>query len=258
MESNKIISRKKIGIIIQARTGSTRLPNKVLKKFYRDKGILEIIIDDLKRYFKDYPIVLATSTAAADEVFKEVALKHDIIFFQGSENNVLLRFIEASRKNDFTHIIRVCSDNPFLNMHALKSLATFSESDDFDYLSYSNHQGIPTIKTHIGLFAEMVSFKALVLANQLQDKSIYQEHVTNFIYEHPEMFNIKLLNSPEVVFYRDDIRLTLDDLDDFNNLSSLYSRVFEKKEDLEYLLKVIDSDDSVREKMVTNIKKYTK
>jgi spore coat polysaccharide biosynthesis protein SpsF len=248
----------RVGIIIQARTGSTRLPNKVLMDFHEGKTILEIIIDSLKSKFQQYPTILATSVAKSDDVLSEIAIKHSIAFFQGSENNVLQRFIEAAKKYDLTHVVRVCADNPFLNMNAIENLINNIDSKDIDYVSYSNHEGIPVIKTHLGLFAEVVSLKALITANELQTELIYKEHVTNYIYEHADKFNIKLLSAPAVVYKRSDIRLTLDDSDDFANLAGLYTRIFRQKEDLSYLVNVIDSDERVKANMIKNIKKYTK
>jgi len=244
--SKKNMDGIRIGLIIQARTGSTRLPNKILMDFYEGQSILGIILKNIKETFSQYPIILATSTSDSDAVLGEVASLHSIEFFQGSENNFKL-----------THVVRICSDNPFLSMNAIKDLIDTLD-EETDYTSYSNHQGTPVIKTHIGLFAEIVSVKALVLADKLQNELLYQEHVTNYIYGNPDRFNVKLLPSPAVVYERDDIRLTLDDSDDFTNLSEIYSRSLQQKDDLPFLVSIIDADGAVKEKMIKNIKKYTK
>ena len=83
------------GIIVQARTGSTRLPNKVLLPFYEGKGILELTITKLRNNSK-LPIVIATSKNSSDEKIIQLAKKSCVEFFSGSEKNVLERFIDAA------------------------------------------------------------------------------------------------------------------------------------------------------------------
>jgi spore coat polysaccharide biosynthesis protein SpsF len=252
--SNKL----NICIVIQARTGSKRLPNKVLKKFYGNKSILDLIVDELIVKFSNYPIILATSDSKNDSILVDFAKEKKILYFQGDESNVLLRFIDAIKKYSFTHIVRICSDNPFLNMESIQNLINSLDNIDLDYISFVNSKNIPVIKTHIGLFAEIVSVKSLKIANEQQNTNIYQEHVTNYIYGNPDIFKLKFLVSPDVVYNRDDIRLTLDDSTDFDNLVDLYSKTYKNYQDLSYLVHTIDTNESIKNKMITNIKKYTK
>nr|WP_315162608.1 hypothetical protein [uncultured Flavobacterium sp.] len=247
-----------LGIVIQARTGSSRLPNKILKKFYGDKTILDLLLENIKSNFSHIPIILATSLNQNDYIFEEVAKKYSINFFRGSENDVLNRFVDVGNKFGLTHIVRICSDNPFLNMLSIKSLIDSLDDIEIDYMSFSNHLGLPVIRTHLGLFAEIVSLRSLIEADKLQNDILYKEHVTNYIYSHPNSFNVILKPSPAIVYDRDDIRLTLDDLDDFENLSELYKKAYTKKEDLTFLVNLIDRNEDFRIKMINNIKKYSK
>lgn len=254
IDTNNVV----LGIVIQARTGSSRLPNKILMDFYEDKSILDILIEKLKSKFLNYPIILASSTNIKDNILSEVALKHEIDFYQGSEENVLDRFVKVGLEKKLTHLLRVCSDNPFLNMDSISSLIKELDDPKIDYISYCNHSGIPVIKTHIGLFAEIVSLRALLKTSELQNESIYQEHVTNFIYENPQIFNVKLLNSPLEVYAREDLRLTLDDKEDFNNLASLYESSKGNQDNISFLINFIDSNEKYKVKMINNIQKYSK
>lgn len=247
-----------LGIVIQARTGSRRLPNKILKKFYNEKTILDLLLENIKSKFSDIPIILATSTNQNDSLLEDIANKYSVDFYRGSEDNVLRRFIDVGNRFELTHIVRICSDNPFLNMSSIKSLIDNLVSSETDYLSFSNHLGVPVIRTHIGLFAEIVSLKALITADKSQNETLYQEHVTNYIYSHPEQFNVVLQPSPAVVHNRNDIRMTLDDIEDFENLSELYKIAYKNKEDLNFLVDLIDKNKVFKIKMINNIKKYSK
>ena len=103
------------GIIVQARTGSTRLPNKVLLPFYKEQCILDIILQRLKTL--KYPVVVATSSHPNDNKIVKAAKKNNVQIFRASEENVLERYIDCAIENNFSNIIRVCADNPFIDTY---------------------------------------------------------------------------------------------------------------------------------------------
>lgn len=86
----------KDGIIIQARTGSTRLHNKILLPFYGEQRIIDILIANIKQACPDKCIVLATTNRPQDDVLAETARQAGILSFRGDEDNVLDRFIRAA------------------------------------------------------------------------------------------------------------------------------------------------------------------
>ena len=109
---------KKVTFIIQARLSSTRLPNKVILPFWNGKTIIDLLIEKLKT-FNDCNIILATSDLSANLPLVEVAKRANVDYFQGSENDVLQRFIDAAEIQDAEHIIRICADNPFLDINEI-------------------------------------------------------------------------------------------------------------------------------------------
>ena len=110
-----------IGIIIQARLGSTRLPGKILKEFYRGKTLLETVISNLRKA-GNAKIIVATSTNPNNDKLETFLKERDIIVFRGSEDDVLSRFIGAAEANHVDGIVRICSDNPFLDWHGVAEL----------------------------------------------------------------------------------------------------------------------------------------
>lgn len=243
---------------IQARTGSTRLPNKVLLPFYENKTILDIIIDKLQKNFKDIPIVLCTSTNENDDEIEMFCKYKNIKFFRGDENNVLKRFVDAALLYNVKTIIRICADNPFLDVEFLKELIQFYEQNpNNDYWSFKNSFNTPVIKTHFGFFAEIVTAKALVeVLNKTEDK-LYLEHVTNFIYCNSE-FNVKLKLLPDYLKNRTDLRFTIDDVQDFSLMRKLYGQFIENNCNLEQIINFVDDNRTYKNKMIQNIKKYSK
>ena len=213
----------KTGIIIQARLGSTRMPWKVVKPFYQGRSILDIQINHLKEAFPEIPLVLATSVNSENDPLIQVADNLEVELFRGSENDVLDRFIKAADHFDFDRVVRICSDNPLLYVQSINELI----HSEADYAAFSLADGTPTIKTHYGFWPEIVSVGALKKAAILTNDSFYHEHVTNFIYTHPEEFRLKLKPIPEVIEQEKSIRTTIDTPEDFDNIANLYTHLVE-------------------------------
>lgn len=220
-----------IKIIIQARTGSTRLPQKMILPFYKDEGIFSLIIKRLTTILKKENIILATSTNENNDILVEIADKYGINCFRGSENDVLQRFIDAANQFNAEKIIRVCADNPFLDVDYLSFLIENFNNSDCDYMSFCTSEGTPTIKTHFGFWAEAVTLKALEKVKSLTDENLYHEHVTNFIYANKDIFNIKFFNIPEEIDSHDDIRLTIDTKVDFDIQKEIFNKIYSEKPD---------------------------
>ena len=187
---------KDLGIIIQARSNSSRLPNKVVLPFYKNKGILELIIEKLKN--TNYKIFIATTINKDDDVIEQIALKNNLQYFRGSEKNVLSRFIRIAQANNLKYVLRVCSDNPFINIRLLEKMILKLEiTEELDYVGYFNKKDNPLIISHFGLFSELISLKAMLKISNLKINPIYFEHVTNYIYENPSQFKIEKIIVPK-------------------------------------------------------------
>ncbi|MFY0592607.1 cytidylyltransferase domain-containing protein [Roseivirga sp.] len=247
-------------IIIQARLSSTRLPGKVLKRVYGDKTLLDIQIEKVRRL--NLPFVLATTTNEADDPLVSWGDANDVNVFRGAEDNVLQRFIDCAEEYDAKHLIRICSDNPFLQLDEVVSY--FDElSNGIDYISYCNAAGTAAIKTHWGLFVEGVSLEALkrtanILINT-DEAMFYSEHVTNYIYAHPEVFNVALRTAPSVISRRDDLRFTIDTEEDLLNAQYLLNRLG-RAHDISILdlVKEVDANKKLHESMLIGINSFTK
>ena len=212
-----------LGIILQARTGSTRMPEKVIRPFFNEKSILDLLIEKVQKL--GVPAVLATTVNPSDDRICELADRHDFPVFRGSENDVLDRFIQGAREHKFDKIIRVCADNPFLDLAGMKTLIEAFEKSDTDYLSFQLAGNKPSILTHFGFWTEAVRLDALEKAQQLTNEKLYHEHVTNFIYGNPEIFNVQFIQADPLVFSRTDIRMTLDTPEDFKIQQQIFATI---------------------------------
>jgi spore coat polysaccharide biosynthesis protein SpsF len=239
------------GIVIQARSRASRLPDKVLLPFHEGQSILEIISSNLKQNITRWPICIVTSTHPADDRIEETARKMGVYCYRGDEENVLSRFIEIGRLQDLKYVVRVCADNPFLNPSALIRLISSHAglATKADYISYQVNHNLPSIRSHIGIYAELASYEALKLIPELTNERFYFEHVTNFLYENPGRFNIQFLKAPSYVYGRTDIRLTIDTKDDYELLQNVYEDTVQYSDDVELLVSYLNKRQDILKKM---------
>ena len=237
----------KDGIIIQARTGSTRLHNKILLPFYGEQRIIDILIANIKQACPDKCIILATTNRPQDDILAEVAHQAGILSFRGDEDNVLDRFI------------RVCSDNPFLRPETFNTFFAEYAFCPADYIAYGFADGRPTIKSHLGLYSELTTINALRRAAVSTQEKLHIEHVTIYLYTHPEKFKVRLLPLPAELEGRFDLRFTLDTMEDFTLLQELYATFYEKTDrSVHALLQLVQSHPEYRAKMLENIARNEK
>lgn len=216
-----------IAFIVQARLGSTRLPNKILLPFYKEKSIISLLIDKLF-LFKDVKTIIATSSDSVNDPLVQFLQKKNVLYFRGDENDVLDRFISTAEFYGIDRIIRICSDNPFLEINSLEQIVMRSRNSDADYISFQVN-GQPSIKTHFGFWTESVTLDALKKVQEKTSELLYHEHVTNYIYTNPDKFKIEWIPGPECLKNREDIRLTTDTLVDFENAREIYGEFCRKR-----------------------------
>jgi spore coat polysaccharide biosynthesis protein SpsF len=225
----------KIGIIIQARTGSVRLPNKMILPFYKDKTILEILLERIQDGItSNIPLIVATTNKNGDNSIASICNRKNITVYRGDDQNVLNRFICVANEFNLDGIIRICGDNPFLSKKYLDILyqEALKDINANDYISFCANDGTPTIKTHYGFWCEYVKTQTLIRVSKETHEMSYTEHVTNYIYSHNTDFKIKLLNIP-IQFENKAIRTTVDTNEDFNNMSEIYNLLIESKTEIE-------------------------
>ncbi|MBM4171224.1 MAG: acylneuraminate cytidylyltransferase [Ignavibacteria bacterium] len=220
--------------IVQARYGSTRLPGKIFKEIVNKPMLWHVInrLSDSKLIDK---IVIATTTNEEDDLTENFCIENDIEYYRGSSENVLERYFESAKKFNADIIIRITSDCPLIDPDIIdEMLNIFSNEGKVDYLSNVQERTFPR-----GLDTEIFSFQALEKAFLNSSKKFEQEHVTPFIYSHPELFTIKNHKCMQDYSFH---RWTVDTEEDFQLIAKIYNHLYnpEKNFLLDDILKLFD------------------
>jgi spore coat polysaccharide biosynthesis protein SpsF len=209
---------------IQARMGSTRLPGKVLL----DLGgatVLARVVRRLQRSQQINQIVVATTTAPADEVIVSECDRLQVPSFRGSQADVLDRYYQAARLYSAGTVVRVTSDCPLIDPKLVDETIRAFMDKRADYASNDFPRTYPR-----GLDTEVFTSAALERAWREAREPYEREHVTPYLYEHPEMF--RLASSRGDVDYSH-YRWTLDTPEDLNLLRAIYCR-FNNRDDFRW------------------------
>ena len=231
--------------------GSSRLPGKILKTFYEDQTLLDTLLNSLHK-IKDVKIIVATSEDSNNDSLENYLKNKNELVFRGSETDVLDRFIKAAELYHLDGIIRICSDNPFLDWKGVQRLVEEARKSDADYIGYRINN-TPSILTHFGFWAEYVTLKALKQVAKLTEiNSPAHEHVTFYVYKHPEIFNCSWIECPVYLQGRSDIRLTIDTAEDLVNAQKVYKDLIDNNENfsLEDVVNYLDNHKDIKESML--------
>jgi len=210
---------KKIGAIIQARTGSTRLHNKVLKDV-AGKSMLWHVVNRIKKSKLVDTIIIATTDLEEDKVLLKLAEKWNIDSYAGSENDVLDRYFQASIKYKLKVITRITADCPLIDPHIIDRIVEHFLSGDFDYVSNTLKPTYPD-----GLDTEVFSFEALKRAWKEAKHTSEREHVTPYIWKHPEKFKLGRVKYDKDLSY---MRWSVDEEKDLEFVKVVYKQLYKE------------------------------
>ena len=224
--------KPKIIAIIQARMGSTRLPGKVLKEVY-GQPMLAHLVNRVRQAKTLDEVIVATTCQPDDDVIARLCKKHGWECYRGSADDVLDRYYQASLLFNGDIIVRLSADNPLIDPRIIDKVvrAHLDSGADYTYNSVEGH--FP-----IGLDTEVFSFKNLEKTFK-ESKQVYEhEHVTPYIYQHPELFRIQSIEATGKL-RRPDLRLTVDTNEDLKLVQEIFKMLY-KDGEMFYTEDVVD------------------
>jgi len=219
--------------IIQARMGSTRLPEKVLAEI-SGETILSHIIKRIRRVKVINDIVVAVSTEPRDEAIIREAAKYNVPCIMGDNEDVLARFRTAARIMHADTVVRVTADNPLVSPEMMTRIVNVRKKHRLDYVAV---EGLP-----VGTGTEVLTMRTVVAVDRLTTLQRHREHVTLYIKENQQDFQTKFMRAPVNVF-RPHYRLTVDTIDDLEVVRSLVRDLPDRKHEfsLPQIVKFLDT-----------------
>lgn len=215
----------KILAIIQARMGSSRLPGKVLKQV-NGQPLLLHQVHRLKKCQNIHQIVIATTIKPEDDQIVKLCENNNIDLFRGSEDDVLGRYYRAWGEFGGDIIVRLTSDCPLIDPDVVDGTIQYYLDNTFDYISNTIERTFPR-----GLDTEVFSSEVLEVAFNNATLIRDREHVTAYVYTHPEIFNIGMYkDEDDYSFYR----WTVDTEEDFQLIEKIFEAYKGKEEKLNY------------------------
>jgi len=206
-----------IGCIIQARTGSSRLPKKVLEKINENDVILEYVLKQISYSKKIQKIVVATTNLDEDEVICEKLRSQKIDFFKGSSDDVLDRFFQCAKKFSFSTIVRITGDNPLIDPYIVDKAIDKFVNLKCDFVSNTIKRTFP-----YGTEVEVFSFNLLEKAWKNAKKPSEREHVTPFMYNSQNKFHLENLQNENDY---SNLRYTVDKIEDLTLVKEIVKNI---------------------------------
>lgn len=195
----------KVVALIQARMGSTRLPNKVMKTI-DGTPMIELLLRRLIQSKEINEIIVASSIDKRNQPLIEHVLKLGFACEQGSENDVLDRFVKAAQKYNADVVVRITGDCPFVDSELVDQVIRGFKSAGVDYFSNTFPETYPD-----GMDIEVFTLKALEKANQETKDSFDREHVTPYLRKLGKFKTASIKHSKDLSA----LRWTVDELADF-------------------------------------------
>lgn len=233
-----------VDAILQARMKSTRLEAKVVASIM-GKPLISHIVERVRASKYVNRIILATTRLKDDDELDYLASSMGIMCFRGDETDVLARFYGAAIEFNSRFVLRVCCDNPLADPRIIDELTQRWLEASAEYGATSIERTFP-----LGIDLEVFTFNALQKAFQNAKLDYEREHVTPYIYQHPELFKLFFLGAKGKL-KRPELRLTVDTDEDLALTRKIYQHLY-RDGNIFHLAEVIDLIDKHPELLAIN------
>lgn len=222
------MSSNQVGIIVQARMGSSRLPGKVLKPIM-GVPMLTYLLERLRRCTEVDKIIVATTVEPQDDMLASFIEKQEGVHcYRGSEEDVLSRYYESAQKYSLDIVVRITADCPLISPQVIDEAIKCYKNipSPIRYVSNIHKRSYPR-----GLDTEVFSYQLLQQTFENARDMTEREHVTPFIWRQPHKFDLV-----DIVSEVDNshLRWTVDTKEDFELVERIYEVLYPEKLDFTY------------------------
>ncbi|MBN1872021.1 MAG: hypothetical protein JW800_05550 [Candidatus Omnitrophica bacterium] len=209
-----------VAIIIQARMSSSRFPSKMMEPL-GGAALIEFVYKR-STLSNVSNVVVATSEDLSDRGLYDYCLKNSIRVMRGSLEDVLKRYIDTANAIGAKYIIRICGDTPFVDIALADSLLDTLVKEGREYVAPSR------ISCASAFFSEAVSLSALERCARMTSDKQDREHVTRYILNHADGFDVKLIDAGLNPSFMSDVKLTIDYPEDIEAARRVVGRLADR------------------------------
>ena len=210
----------KIIAIVQARMGSTRLPNKVMRQI-NGTPMIGLLLNRLGRSKELNQIIVATSVASNNLPLVEYVRQLGFICEQGSEDDVLDRYFQVAKKYQADLVVRITGDCPLVDAELVDQALRQFKKKDLNYLCNNYPPTYPD-----GLDIEVFTFDALEKASKETIDPFDREHVTSY-FRKSNLFKIDTVHHEQDL---SSLRWTVDELADFEVVEKVFQHFYPQED----------------------------
>ncbi|HEY3250571.1 MAG TPA: glycosyltransferase family protein [Ignavibacteria bacterium] len=212
-----------IAVIVQARTGSTRFPSKILQ-LISGKTVLMLMLERVQysKYGKN--VIVATTDEEEDNVIFELCRQNNIKCFRGNPIDLLDRHFKSAVVLGADIAVKIPSDCPLIDPSIIDKVVDcyIENQDNYDFVSNLHPPTYPD-----GNDVEVMSMKTLERAWKEAEKPFEREHTTPYIWDNPDKFRIGNVEWETGLNYSMSHRWTLDYPADYDFIKAVYEELYE-------------------------------
>lgn len=229
---------EKAAIFLSVRDKATRLPGKISKPI-EGKMVIEHLIDRLKRSNRASELILTTSIHSNDAWLESLAASNNILCFKGSEDDKLLRYLNAADAHGVDFCVIVDGDDLFCDPGFIDRIIEEYYNEGSDYIIVKD---LPLGVTGFGVKTE--ALRKVVALKQENDTEIWGSYFT----ESP-LFQATEIQPPKR-YCRPDLRMTLDYQDDLEFFMAVFKGIYSGNRymSLDAILDFLDKHPEISQK----------
>nr|WP_041716825.1 glycosyltransferase family protein [Clostridium saccharobutylicum] len=198
---------------------SSRLPGKVLMEFC-GKPNLQHIIERLKRSEFLDEVVVATTVNKEDDEIVQLCERIGCRYYRGSEEDVLLRVLDSAKSIEADIIVEITGDCPVIDWRHVDEVIQIFFSGQYDYAANVIERSFPR-----GFDTQVFPVSVLEEVNEITKSPVDHEHVSLYIYTHPEKYKLINLRAKEKM-YHPELEITLDTKEDYDFIKIIYENLY--------------------------------
>lgn len=207
--------------LIAARTGSERMPGKVLKNLSGIPSLVHIFsILHESELTDDFAVI--TTVLEEDDKIEKLCIEHNVKVIRGSVHDVLSRFKTAIDKFKPKRVIRVTGDDPLMDPEIIDKVISGHCSGNYDYTSNIIVRTYPR-----GMDTEVIESDVLEKVWRTTSDRDDHEHVTLYIRRNPDLFRMHCIKNEKGDL--SNLRLCMDREEDYELLKIIYEKLYKGK-----------------------------